>query len=59
METNHKEIVKRLETISDDLEEEQKIALATKIMEQLKVKLNILVVGATGVGKRSIHCCSL
>ena len=53
METNHKEIMESLETISDDLEEEQKIALATKIMEQLKVKLNILVVGATGVGKSS------
>lgn len=53
LETNHKEIMESLETISDDLEEEQKIALATKIMEQLKVKLNILVVGATGVGKSS------
>lgn len=53
LETNHKEIMERLETISDDLEEEQKIALAAKIMEQLKVKLNILVVGATGVGKSS------
>ncbi|WP_077387979.1 DUF3944 domain-containing protein [Helicobacter bilis] len=53
LETNHKEIMESLETISDDLEEEQKIALATKIMGQLKVKLNILVVGATGVGKSS------
>lgn len=53
LETNHKEIMESLETISDDLEEEQKIALATKIMEHLKVKLNILVVGATGVGKSS------
>lgn len=53
LETNHKEIMESLETISDDLEEEQKIALATKIMEQLKVNLNILVVGATGVGKSS------
>lgn len=53
LETNHKEIMESLETISDDLEEEQKIALATKIMEHLKVNLNILVVGATGVGKSS------
>ncbi|WP_368500025.1 GTPase, partial [Helicobacter bilis] len=53
LEKNHKEILVELEAISDELEEDQKIKLATKIMEHLKVKLNILVVGATGVGKSS------
>ncbi len=53
MEKNHAEVLEGLENISDKLDEEQKISLAREIMKYLKVKLNILIVGATGVGKSS------
>lgn len=53
MEENHKQVIDELENISDNLDEGQKIKVARKILKYFEVKLNILIIGATGVGKSS------
>lgn len=52
-EENHNQLKGKLEKLGEELPEEQKVEFAARLMKRLKIKLNILVVGGTGVGKSS------
>ena len=52
-EKNYQQFKEEFKKLDEELPEEKKAEVAVRVMKQLKIKLNILVVGGTGVGKSS------